>query len=181
MIVALAGRRIDAPEAQEKRFPLEMVNVVYKRIRDFFRQQNVTILVSSAACGADLLAHKAAQELKIEQHIILPFKREKFRKTSVTDRPGDWGELFDEICEDVGQKGNLLVLKGFEDNEEKAYSAVTVEILNLAEFLKSPAAEEQITAVAVWDGKVRDENDETASFIKKAKLRNFKMKEIMTA
>jgi hypothetical protein len=180
MIAALAGRRIDAPDAENARFPLEMKEIVYGRIRDFFRERKVKILVSSAACGADLLAQKAARELNIEQHIILPFAREKFRKTSVTDRPGDWGKLFDEICAEVELKGNLLVLQDFKDDEEKAYSAVTIEILNLAESLRLSAAEEQITAIAVWDGKAKAENDETASFIEKSKMKDFQTKDIST-
>ncbi len=35
MIIALAGRRIDAMDAEEKRFPLEMKDTVYVRIREF--------------------------------------------------------------------------------------------------------------------------------------------------
>lgn len=178
MIIALAGRRIDADDAEEKRFPLAMKDVVYAKILQFFRKNNITALVGSAACGADLLAQKAARELKIEQYIILPFEREKFRETSVTDRPGDWGNLFDEICGDVEAKGNLIILKGFENDEEKAYSAVTREILNRAESLQSK--KEKFLAVAVWEGTAKDKTDETASFIEQAQARNMVVKEILT-
>ena len=167
MIVAIAGRRIDALDAKEKRFPLEMEETVFVRIHNFFRKNKVGILVSSAACGADLLAQKAARKLRIERHIILPFEREKFRKTSVTDRPDDWGKLFDEVCNEGERKGNLIVLEGFEDDEEKAYSAVTKEILKRAKKLQSK--DEKVLAVAVWEGEAKDESDETASFIEQAK------------
>jgi len=178
MIIALAGRRIDAEDAEEKRFPLELKDIVYEKIREFFHNINATVLISSAACGADLLSQKAARELGIEQYIILPFGREKFRKTSVTDRPGDWGELFDEICDEVEEKGNLVVLKGFEDDEEKAYSVVTTKILERAELLQSD--KRKILAVAVWDGNGKNETDETDSFIEKAKARIIKVEEILT-
>jgi hypothetical protein len=178
MIVALAGRRIDALDAEEKRFPLEMEEVVYSRIREFFHKNNVEILVSSAACGADLLAQKAARELGIERHIILPFGREKFRETSVTDRPGDWGKLFDEVCDEAEREGNLTVLEGFEDDEENAYSAVTTEIIKRAKSLQSK--DEKVLAVAVWEGEAKDETDETASFIEQAKAQNIAVKEIPT-
>jgi len=180
MIIALAGRRIDAEDAEEKRFPLEMKDIVYEKIRGVFHNTNATVLISSAACGADLLSQKAARESGIEQHIILPFERGKFRKTSVTDRPGDWGELFDEICDEVEEKGNLIVLEGFENNEEKAYSAVTTEILNRAEFLQKTGGDEEILAVVVWKGKPKNETDETAAFAKEARLRNIAVKEIAT-
>ena len=39
MIILLAGRRIDAPNAEEERFPLKMKDIVYVRIREFFTQR----------------------------------------------------------------------------------------------------------------------------------------------
>lgn len=177
MIITLAGRRIDEKESEEKRFPLEMKDVVYQRILAFFREHNVSVLVSSAACGVDLLAQKAARELGIERHIILPFEREKFRKTSVTDRPGDWGKLFDEICDEAEADGNLIVLKDQTD-EAKAYSAVTIAILEYTENL--PSNKEKVLAVAVWEGKAKDDSDETASFIRQSKMKNIEVKVIST-
>lgn len=176
MIIALAGRRIDANESEKKRFPLEMKDVVYQRILAFFREYNAGILISSAACGADLLAQRAARELGIERHIILPFEREKFRKTSVSDRPGDWGGLFDGICNEVERDGNLIVIEKVQD-ENEAYSAVTTEILKRAQVLQT---EEDILAVAVWEGKAKNETDETASFMEKAKSMNITVEEILT-
>ena len=129
-------------------------------------------MVSSAACGADLLAQKAARELGIERHIILPFGREKFRETSVTDRPGEWGELFDEICDEAERDGNLIILEGFENAEEKAYSAVTTEILEYAGNLQSN--DEKILAVAVWEGKAKDEKDETAFVYRAGENKKYK-------
>lgn len=177
MIVALAGRRIDAPDAEEKRFPLDMEEIVYVRIRDFFHEYNVTVLVSSAACGADLLAQKAARELEIRQHIILPFEREKFRKTSVIDRPGDWGKLFDEICDEVESEGNLIVLRQ-EKDEKTAYATVTDKILELAEDLRKK--NEAVKAVVVWEGTAKKKDDETAAFAEKARLRKIDVEEVIT-
>jgi hypothetical protein len=177
MIVALAGRRIDASDAEEKHFPLGMECAVYEKITEFFHRHKVTTLVSSAACGADLLAQKAAKKLEIEQHIILPFNRKKFRKTSVIDRPGNWGELFDKICDEVERKGNLLVLENYVANEENAYSEATIELLNCAQSLQSN--NEKILAVAVWEERVKNEADETASFISQAQLRNIGVEEIL--
>jgi len=178
MVIALAGRRIDAPDAEDERFSLKMKNTVYERILELFKKNNASVLVSSAACGADLLAQKAARQLKIEQHIILPFERENFRETSVIDRPGDWGKLFDDICDEVEEKGNLVILKGFEDDDERAYSAVTTEILRRAELLQSD--KRKVLAVAVWEGNAKNETDETASFIKEAQALNIKVEEIST-
>ena len=50
-------------------------------------------VVSSAACGGDLLALEAASSARIPTRIVLPFAADKFRKTSVIDRPDPayWG------------------------------------------------------------------------------------------
>lgn len=178
MIIALAGRRIDAPDAKTIRFPPEMKDAVRQKILKFFRDEKVIALVSSAACGADLLAQDAARVLKIRRHIILPFSRRRFRETSVTDRPGEWGELFDDICSEVKRDGNLIVLRKHRKDEKEAYSAVTDKILELAEDLRRE--NEIVTAVIVWEGKAKDETDETAAFAEKARLRNIFVKEILT-
>ena len=178
MIVASAGRRIDETNAETSRFPLENVALTRARIFEFLKKEAATILVCSAACGADLLILEAAGQLKIERHIILPFERERFRTTSVIDRPGDWGKPFDEICGEVEKQGNLTVLKDFE-NDSDAYSAATTEILNKAESLQS-TGENQKLALLIWEGNVKSEDDETAGFATKANARNFVVKEILT-
>ena len=53
--------------------------------------------VSSAACGADLLLLDIAGGMHVPRYIFLPSDPEKFRISSVTDRPGDWGEIFTKV------------------------------------------------------------------------------------
>jgi len=180
MIIALAGRRIDAPDAEITRFPPENAELVRGRLLELFKNEAPSAMVSSAACGADLLALEAAGESGVRRHIILPFERGRFRETSVTDRPGDWGNLFDKICDEVETEGNLITLENFED-EAKAYSAVTREFLKKAESLRSSDGNiEEILAVIIWEGKAKDERDETAAFAEQAKAGNFVVKEILT-
>ena len=64
---ALAGRRVDTPHAQVARFPLSRVPAVRAAIKDALLQHQVGELVSSAACGADLLALSVAEELGTAQ------------------------------------------------------------------------------------------------------------------
>ena len=116
--------------------------------------------------------------MEIERHIILPFERERFCTTSVTDRSGIWGNLFDEICDAVERAGNLTILKGFED-ENEAYAQATAEILNKAESLQPRGGDKKI-AVIVWEGDVKNETDETAKFAIRAQARSFAVEEILT-
>src|SRR5450432_2011251 len=93
MIIALAGRRVDPVHAKQQRFPAASKNVeiVRERIRIILQTEGATVLVSSAACGADLLALSEAGALGLRRRVVLPYDRKEFRATSVTDRPGEWG------------------------------------------------------------------------------------------
>ena len=55
-VVALAGRRIDAHDADDERFPLARIRLVAGRLRIVLGALHCTTLVSSAANGADLVA-----------------------------------------------------------------------------------------------------------------------------
>jgi hypothetical protein len=81
MIIALAGRRVDAPDSKSVRFPStpENLETVRKRILDLLQTKDASALVSSAACGADLLALSAADTLGVRRIVVLPFERSKIR------------------------------------------------------------------------------------------------------
>jgi len=133
MIIALAGRRIDAPNAEIRRFPPENLELVRTRIRSFLQANPAALLISSAACGADLIALEEADAMGLQRRIVLPFHPQRFRVTSVTDRPGNWGVLYDRVVEEAQRKGELVIL-GCED-ESAAYTAVNHAILDEAERL----------------------------------------------
>ena len=96
-VIVQAGRRVDAPNAETARFPSTNVNVVKERIKSRFVEYNPVALVTSAACGTDLLALDIAEQTKAERFVLLPSSPAVFRSSSVTDRPGNWGELYDRI------------------------------------------------------------------------------------
>src|SRR4051794_10091073 len=89
-VLALAGRRIDAPGAPPK-FPLDSLALVKERVRGLLVQQKTDVLVCAAASGADLIALGEARALGLRRRIVLPFAVGRFRSASVTDRPGDSG------------------------------------------------------------------------------------------
>jgi hypothetical protein len=177
LIIALAGRRIDDPDEQRARFPLANVDIVTGRLRDLFRATQATVLVSSAACGADLLALSEAGAAGMRRRIVLPFDRERFRRVSVTDRPGDWGPLFDRVADEVTGTGDLVVLEGTLDDSE-AFAAANRLILDEAAALAVPP--ERVSAVLVWDGRSRGNNDLTGGFGDGAKERGLPVFEVKT-
>src|SRR5664279_2133900 len=90
-VAAVAGRRVDAPDAREVRFPANAELMVRNDIQRLLVEYGIGTLVSSAACGADIVALEVAVELGLRLVIVLPFERHRFRATSVTDRGEAWG------------------------------------------------------------------------------------------
>jgi len=178
MIIALAGRRIDAPGAEVTRFPLQNVRLVQKRIRELFVDLDAEVLVSSAACGADLVAIGEADRLEMSYRIILPFEAGHFRSSSVTDRPGEWGNLYDGFLEKAEQRGDLVVLTK-QNEDADAYAASNLAILEDALTLGKERKRE-VCAVLVWDAKRRAPDDVTALFGEQAREKGITLMEIET-
>jgi hypothetical protein len=177
MIITMAGRRIDAVDAEQRRFPLENVAMVQQRIGAALDAHGATVLVSSAACGADLLALAEAGQRGLHRRIILPFEREKFRETSVTDRPGDWAALYGRVLDEVERKRDLLVLTAASDDEAYARTnhAIVDEALSIGQELG-----ESVVGMLVWDGKSRGAGDLTEEFGAYAKSKGIRIIEVST-
>jgi hypothetical protein len=177
-VVALAGRRIDAPASDPPRFPLGRVESVRAAIRDRFIACGVTELVCSAACGADLLALDVARELGAARHVVLPFDPQHFRQTSVTDRPGDWSRYFDEEVAHARALGRLTVLTA-DQSGHAAYAAANAAILDEAQRLASLYSL-PVLVLLVWDGASRGEGDLTEAFGALARARSLRVEEVLT-
>ena len=177
MVEALAGRRIDAADSKESRFPLANVEAVRVRIREMFERERVVAMVSSAACGADLIALEEAGRMGLRRRVVLPFARDQFRESSVTDRPGDWGPLYDRLLDEVEAKGDLVTRDCGSDDEAYALanSAILDEASRIAEELNDHAF-----AALVWDGASRGPGDLTQSFGTEARRRGLKVLELLT-
>lgn len=177
MIVALAGRRVDAAGAMPPRFPLANADVVGDRVRQLFDARGVRTLVCSAACGADLIALRVARELGLRRVVVLPFPPAEFRARSVTDRPGDWGSLFDDVVADARAAGTLVVLHepGADDAARHAYERTNAAIVERA--LAEGAA---VLGVAVWDRASRGAGDMTEHFVHVAGARGLAVEHVST-
>lgn len=178
-VVALAGRRPDAADATQPRFPIHNAPRVLHELRVLLHP-GVRALVCSAACGADLLALKAAGEAGIERHVVLPFGRATFRATSVVDRPGDWGDLYDRILDEV--PGNGSIKPGDDDPEDpdayfRANERIVRRALELAESADEP---HPLAAVLAWEGAPRGDDDATDDFRRRAEAHGFSIHAVHT-
>lgn len=173
MVIALAGRRVDAPGAPV-RFPAANASRVQNRIRQVLADLGAKALVCSAACGADILALEAAGEDGLRRRVVLPFLPALFRETSVADRPGDWGERYDLLMGEVE-----LAQLNFEPGDETAYAAVNHSILDEAMALAADL-DQGVTAIIVWNGTSRGESDLTAAFRDEAARRGLPVIDVLT-
>ncbi|OQP66526.1 hypothetical protein A3860_13660 [Niastella vici] len=179
MIVALAGRRIDAAGAEVVRFPSGTIEKVKEELKALLGALQPQVLVTSGACGADLLALEAAGELNIPRSMVLPFDPLLFRSTSVTDRPGNWGALYDQIGEAVKKEKGIQVMH-YDETDNDTYLNTNKDILKRAKELALEFHSNDLVAIIVWEGQPKKEDDTTANFKREAERNGFGIKEIIT-
>ena len=160
-VLALAGRRIDAEGAEPARFPLSQVDAVRRRLNSLMVEQQIAAVVCSAACGADLVALEEAGKLGLRRRVVLPFAKERFRQTSVVDRPGDWGEAYDRVIAEVDASGDLIELAPSPGGDSDGYRAANEAIIKEAETIAGSG--ERVAAI-VWEGSSRSKSDTTNDF-----------------
>jgi hypothetical protein len=105
--------------------------------------------------------------------VLLPSEPEAFRESSVTDRPGNWGELYDQVL----KTARVEILKLPEG--QKGYLETNVKLLDRGQQL---ARENGVPAEAlvIWNGSSRGQDDVTAHFVQDAKSRKMAVLEIFT-
>jgi hypothetical protein len=181
-IVAVAGRRIDAADAQTTRFPYGNTDAVRAALSRTLESTAALLVVCSAACGSDLLALDTASVIGIRTRIVLPFAPDVFRETSVVDRPHPayWGSLYDRLIAAARERNDLIVLDR-DRNDPDAYVAANQVIISealLAANKEAPAA--RLIAVTIWEGAPRGDDDTTDDFRRATLQRGFAAKEILT-
>lgn len=179
LVIAFAGRRVDAPDADVPRLPPSSTEAVRERLRLLFAELEADALVCAGACGSDLLALDAAGALGMRRRLVLPFDRARFRTTSVTDRAGtltDWGARYDRVLAAL-PSDDVVEMEGAEMGDE-AYAAANRTILDEAEVLAGDGG--SVRAVIAWEGASRGTGDLTAAFAEEARARGFPVEEVRT-
>ncbi len=178
MIIALAGRRVDAANAAVERFPERNLDRVRDEIRSRLVESGARALVCAAACGADILALEEAGRLGLRRRIVLPYSRDEFRASSVIDRPGDWGERYDRLTADVDAAGDLIEFAHDRESDD-TYFATNHDILDQAIEMAAEMKDEAGVLV-VWNGRSRGDDDVTGHFLDEAKRRGLPVREVIT-
>jgi hypothetical protein len=182
-VIALAGRRIDREGTTSPRFPEERVRVVRRQVADLLVQEHAVALVSSAACGADLIGLEEAERLGLRRRIVLPFAPGQFRDKSVMDCPGDWVSAFDRVVATTSASGDLVVLDESPADSLRAFAAANRVIIREARHLASalsPGSPRRLIAVIVWEGQAREGSDATDMFRVAATEAGFELRMVHT-
>jgi hypothetical protein len=137
----------------------------------------VSALIASGACGADLLGLDVARHAGIRRRLILPFAIDRFRESSVVDRPGNWGPLFDDLIADAAAHDDLVILEA--GDGDQAFAATNLAILDEGERLATAAGALR-RALIVWGGASRGSDDLTDQFRVEAMARGWGVEEIRT-
>jgi hypothetical protein len=179
-VIVSAGRRVDAADAATPRFPQTNVPPVGKRIEEFLVRQRPPAIVSSAACGADLLlldaslALESAGKIKtVKRYILLPSSPQEFRASSVTDRPGDWGELYDKVL----AKSAVEVVKVPPGDE--GYLQTNFALLQKAQTVAKQLSV-AVQGLVIWNLQSRGAEDVTGHFLREAEARHIPVMQIST-
>lgn len=172
-VVVSAGRRVDAADAAVPRFPQQNVPGVQSQIEDFLNHQRPAALVASGACGADLLVLQAALNISVPCHVLLPSSPDTFRESSVTDRPGNWGPIYDAVLK--ASKVEVLSLP----QGQEGYMEINRKLLDKAQEL-AQAQGAPVTALVIWNRESRGDDDVTAHFLDEATRRGIAVQEIST-
>ena len=172
-VIVAAGRRVDAADAATERFPQRNVPDVRAKLEDFLKQQTPSAIVSSGACGADLLVLQAVANDRVQRYVLLPSSPEEFRESSVTDRPGDWGPIYDEVLK--SSQVEVLELP----TGQEGYLEINRRLLDKAAALAAELGT-SVSALVIWNQESRGDDDVTAHFLHEARQRSFPVTEIST-
>lgn len=123
-IVAFAGHMIDQCNRAMPRFPSYAEPAVRTRIGAVIRRLSPAAVVSSAACGGDIIFAEEALKLDTRLYVILPFENQHdFLEHSVEYAGNQWVDRFAHVC-DHATPAPLFVKSGgytgdhnFEDNQ----------------------------------------------------------------
>jgi class 3 adenylate cyclase/tetratricopeptide (TPR) repeat protein len=148
-VVVFSGHMIDAAGRARPRFPAHQEQAVATAIRRDLTAIDAGIGFASAACGSDILFHEAMLERGATVHVVLPWSREEFVKTSVEFAEGNWRERFDAILARAASVRILgdLYMPG---------TALGLEYCNLAMSglarIYARSLDLELIPIAVWDG-----------------------------
>jgi class 3 adenylate cyclase len=148
-VAVFTGHMVDRPDTPYPRFPQEYIEAVSQAIRAVLKDCNVGLGYCSGAAGSDLLFAQAILDLGAELHIILPFEKKLFTKTSLEVPGRDWKQIFDEVL--ARATSVRVVNPTITDSTDTSYTFTNRVFTGLAQ-MRASTLSTQLISIAVWDG-----------------------------
>jgi class 3 adenylate cyclase len=162
-VLIFSGHMIDSADRLRPRFPSHLVPAVAKEIKERVHRCDAQIGISSAACGSDLLFIEAMLERGAEIHVVLPWRKEEFLRTSVAITDDSyWTQKFDQLLNEVTSVTYLSQQSAPGGNLGYVYCS---DCMNGMALYRAETIGSDVTPVAVWDGKRGDGLGGTSSFV----------------
>jgi len=162
------GHMIDAKDRADPRFPANKENEAKREIEKYLlteKEINKDELtgIASGACGGDILFHELCAKMDIPTEIYLALPVEDFKKESVSFAGKDWDMRFDKLVAKLPV--HILPANDENNNEKNVWERTNLWMLNLA--LENGG--ENMTLIALWNGKGGDGEGGTEHMINIAK------------
>jgi class 3 adenylate cyclase len=161
-VIIFSGHMVDAPGRKVPRFPGQYVDAVAEQIRLTLESVDAQIGISSAASGSDLLFIEAMLAREADIQVVLPWRKEEFKQTSVLAGGQDWEPRFDRALEDatsvtfLSQQGAPSGSLGY---------VYCNDCMNGMALFRSEKLGSDVRPMAVWDGRRGDGLGGTSSFV----------------
>jgi hypothetical protein len=157
--------------------------MVRERIAAFLSSEYAETIVCSAACGADLIALEEAERLGLHRRIVLPFAPKRFRETSVSDRPENWGPVFDRLVAEAEATADLIILARTTGDDDAAYAAANQAIIEEVEALTKDTPDGiscRRVCLLVWEGAASSGTDASSGLRSLANQAGFEQRFLLT-
>ena len=149
-LVVFSGHMCDTPDRRVPRFPAEKEDTIRKSLEAQLAAMKAGIGFASAACGSDILFLEAMLDRGGIVHVVLPWPKEEFLKTSV-DLGGEkaWRERFDSV---LARSASVRILgELYMPATGIGFEYCTLTLTGLAR-LFARSLDLDLTPLAVWDG-----------------------------
>ena len=161
-VIIFSGHMVDAPGRDVPRFPGKFADAVAEQIRRTLDSVDARIGISSAACGSDLLFIDAMLAREADIQVVLPWRREEFKQTSVLAGGQEWEQRFDRALEDATSVTYLSQQGAPSGNLGYVYCN---DCMNGMALFRSEKLGSDVRPMAVWDGRRGDGLGGTSSFV----------------
>jgi Adenylate and Guanylate cyclase catalytic domain/MAP3K TRAFs-binding domain len=149
-VVAFAGHLIDRPDRARPRFPPALEAAVRTAVGERLARASAGFGFSSAACGADLIFLEALAEIGANSHVVLPFNREQFVRTSVDIVPGaDWAARFDRALAGASE---VVVASDHPLGSGSISYEYAFRLIDGSAGVRADELDTDLVCLAVWDG-----------------------------